>query len=174
MNVLFSFMYVCLSHPWYQRSEEGVTAPRTGVWLSRHVVLGLNWSPLEEQPVLSTTAVSLQPHSWVLVLFCLFWDRVSTRFWLSWDYIDHCGFKRTEISLPLPPKCWDLSHAPPHPRIFFFLRIWQVFELIWCYHKIHCQIFVCCKTSFSLGHILTWAFGRLENCTALHHCPWVS
>lgn len=42
MNVLFSFMYVCLSHPWYQRSEEGVTAPRTGVWLSRHVVLGLN------------------------------------------------------------------------------------------------------------------------------------
>ena len=67
MNVLISFTYGHLIHTWCQR-EEGVPALGIGVMVvSRHVVLGLNTGPQEEQPVLVTIVVSLQPHSLFLV-----------------------------------------------------------------------------------------------------------
>lgn len=44
-----------------------------------------------------------------LPLVLVFWERVSTEPWLSWNYVGQAqaGLEFTEIYLPQPPKCWD-------------------------------------------------------------------
>lgn len=37
-------------------------------------------------------------------------------------YVSLAGMELPEIHLPLPPKCWNQSHVPPHQAPTFFLE----------------------------------------------------